>query len=101
MSPYRFGPRMQDRGRARQFNALQVLAPTGTSGSPTWNAGCNHETREDFMALRPLRNATISFGLVSIPVRFYTATKAEDVHFHLLHESCDSRGNRKLHCPDP
>jgi DNA end-binding protein Ku len=51
------------------------------------------------MALRPLRNATISFGLVSIPVRFYTATKSEDVHFHLLHESCGSRVNRKWWCP--
>jgi DNA end-binding protein Ku len=51
------------------------------------------------MALRPLRNATISFGLVNIPVRFYTATKSEDVHFHLLHESCGSRVNRKWWCP--
>lgn len=51
------------------------------------------------MALRPLRNATISFGLVSIPVRFYTATKSEDVHFNLLHESCGSRVNRKWWCP--
>jgi DNA end-binding protein Ku len=51
------------------------------------------------MALRPLRNATISFGLVSIPVRFYTATKAEDVHFNLLHASCGTRVNRKWWCP--
>ncbi len=54
---------------------------------------------EELMALRPLRNATISFGLVSIPVRFYTATKSEDIHFHLLHESCGSRVNRKWWCP--
>jgi DNA end-binding protein Ku len=51
------------------------------------------------MALRPLRNATISFGLVSIPVRFYSATKSEDIHFNLLHESCGSRVNRKWWCP--
>src|ERR1043166_97518 len=51
------------------------------------------------MALRPLRNATITFGLVSIPVRFYTATKSEDIHFNLLHESCGSRVNRKWGCP--
>lgn len=51
------------------------------------------------MALRPLRNATISFGLVSIPVRFYTATKSEDVHFHLLHESCGTRVQRRWWCP--
>jgi DNA end-binding protein Ku len=52
------------------------------------------------MALRPLRNATITFGLVSIPVRFYTATKSEDVSFNLLHESCGSRVNRKWWCPE-
>lgn len=51
------------------------------------------------MALRPLRNAMISFGLVNIPVRFYTATKSEDIHFNLLHESCGSRVNRKWWCP--
>src|SRR2546430_9435237 len=51
------------------------------------------------MALRPLRNAMISFGLVSIPVRFYTATKSEDIHFNLLHESCGTRVNRKWWCP--
>ena len=51
------------------------------------------------MALRPLRNATITFGLVNIPVRFYTATKSEDVHFNMLHADCGSRVNRKWWCP--
>ncbi len=51
------------------------------------------------MALRPLRNATISFGLVNIPVRFYTATKSEDVQFNLLHRDCGSRVSRKWWCP--
>ena len=51
------------------------------------------------MALRPLRNATISFGLVNIPVRFYTATRSEDIGFNLLHGSCGSRVNRKWWCP--
>jgi DNA end-binding protein Ku len=37
--------------------------------------------------------------LVNIPVRFYTATKSEDVHFNLLHESCGTRVNRKWWCP--
>jgi DNA end-binding protein Ku len=54
---------------------------------------------EASMALRPLRNAMISFGLVSIPVRFYTATKSEDIHFNLLHASCGTRVNRKWWCP--
>ena len=51
------------------------------------------------MALRPLRNATITFGLVNIPVRFYTAARSEDVQFNMLHESCGTRVNRKLWCP--
>ena len=50
------------------------------------------------MALRPLRNAMITFGLVNIPVRFYTATKSEDIHFNLLHAECGSRVNRKWWC---
>ena len=54
---------------------------------------------ETTLALRPLRNATITFGLVSIPVRFYSATKSEDVHFNLLHEKCGTRVNRKWWCP--
>jgi DNA end-binding protein Ku len=51
------------------------------------------------MALRPLRNATITFGLVAIPVRFYNATKSQDVHFNLLHASCGTRVNRRWWCP--
>lgn len=52
------------------------------------------------MALRPLRNATITFGLVNIPVRFYTAAKSEDVRFNLLHQSCGSRVSRKWWCDE-
>jgi DNA end-binding protein Ku len=52
------------------------------------------------MALRPLRNATITFGLVAIPVRFFTATRSEDISFNLLHAECGSRVNRKYWCPE-
>ena len=50
------------------------------------------------MALRPLRSAMISFGLVSIPVKFYTATSQEDISFNLLHEACGTKVNRKYWC---
>ena len=52
------------------------------------------------MALRPLRTATITFGLVAIPVKFYTATSSEDISFNLLHRECGSRVNRKLWCAE-
>ena len=46
-----------------------------------------------------LRSATLSFGLVTIPVRFYTATSSQSPHFHLIHEQCGSRIKQQLFCP--
>jgi DNA end-binding protein Ku len=35
---------------------------------------------------RPIWSGTISFGLVSIPVRMYTATESKELKFHFLHK---------------
>jgi DNA end-binding protein Ku len=51
------------------------------------------------MPPRSLRSATLSFGLVTIPVRFYTATSSQSPHFHLIHEPCGSRIKQQLYCP--
>lgn len=51
------------------------------------------------MAARATGSATISFGLVSIPVKLYTATSAEGVSFHMLHKTCGSRVKMQLYCP--
>jgi DNA end-binding protein Ku len=51
------------------------------------------------MVARATSSTTISFGLVSIPVKLYTATSAQDVHFHQLHKQCGGRIKQKLHCP--
>lgn len=48
------------------------------------------------MARRAIWTGSISFGLVNIPVRLYTATKDEGVRFHLLHDQDKSRLQRKL-----
>src|SRR5256712_3037194 len=53
-------------------------------------------------AARPQRaiwSGTISFGLVSIPVRIYTATQSHDVHFHLLHKRDGVRLQNVRWCP--
>src|SRR5262245_28393979 len=42
---------------------------------------------------------TISFGLVSIPVRLYTATSSQNVSFNLLHAKCGSRIRQQTFCP--
>ncbi|MGH7393051.1 MAG: Ku protein [Candidatus Rokuibacteriota bacterium] len=44
-------------------------------------------------------SGTISFGLVSIPVKLYTATSAGTVSFNLLHASCGSRIRQQTFCP--
>jgi DNA end-binding protein Ku len=42
---------------------------------------------------------TITFGLVSIPVKLFTATTSHDVSFNLLHEVCKGRINLQNYCP--
>jgi len=49
---------------------------------------------------RAISTATISFGLVSIPVKLYTATQASaGVSFNLLHDKCGSRLKQQYICP--
>ena len=47
----------------------------------------------------PLRTGLLSFGLVSIPVQLYTATKDQHIAFHLLHAKCGSRVQNRYYCP--
>ncbi len=51
------------------------------------------------MAARAISSATISFGLVSIPVKLYTAASAQNVSFNQLHGECGSRVKQQLVCP--
>lgn len=51
------------------------------------------------MAPRPTASATISFGLVSIPVRLYPATSpSAAVSFNLLHQKCGARLRQHYVC---
>jgi DNA end-binding protein Ku len=50
------------------------------------------------MAARSIGSGTISFGLVSIPIRLYTATSAKSVSFNMLHKTCGSRLKQQLLC---
>ena len=44
-------------------------------------------------------SGTISFGLVSIPVRMYSAASSAGVSFNLLHAKCGSRIKQQTFCP--
>ncbi|HZF47016.1 MAG TPA: Ku protein [Polyangiaceae bacterium] len=51
------------------------------------------------MASRAIGSGTISFGLVSIPVKLYTATSPQRVGFNFLHEKCGTRVKMQYYCP--
>lgn len=51
------------------------------------------------MPARSIGSATVSFGLVSIPVRLYVATHSEQPSFNLIHGVCKSRIKQQTWCP--
>ncbi len=51
------------------------------------------------MPARAIGSATVSFGLVSIPVRLYVATHSEQPSFNLIHGVCKSRIKQQTWCP--
>jgi DNA end-binding protein Ku len=51
------------------------------------------------MASRPIDTGNISFGLVSIPVKLFSATRSRSVSFNLLHAKDLSRIQQKIYCP--
>src|ERR1051325_9116177 len=51
------------------------------------------------MAARSIASLTVSFGLVSIPVRLFSATEASRaISFNLLHKACGSRLKQQYTC---
>jgi DNA end-binding protein Ku len=51
------------------------------------------------MAARSIASLTLSFGLVSIPVKLYSATEASRaISFNLLHKACGSRLKQQYFC---
>jgi len=49
---------------------------------------------------RPFASGQIAFGLVSIPVKLYSAAESsEKISFNMIHEECGSRVQQQLFCP--
>lgn len=62
--------------------------------------------RQSFLAIyhvlvpaRAISSGTLSFGLVSIPFKIYTAASPEGVKFHQLHDKCGNRIKYQVYCP--
>ncbi len=53
------------------------------------------------MPARPIGSATLSFGLVSIPIKLYAAGEpSRRISFNLLHNKCGSRLKQQYICPE-
>ncbi len=48
---------------------------------------------------RSIWNGVVSFGMVSIPVKLYTATDNKDISFNQLHKKCGTRIKQQRWCP--
>ncbi len=52
------------------------------------------------MAARSIANATISFGLVSVPVNIFSSSESKaSVSFNMLHKKCSTRLKQQYICP--
>jgi DNA end-binding protein Ku len=52
------------------------------------------------MPARSIASATISFGLVSVPVNLYSSSESKtSVSFNMLHKKCNSRLKQQYTCP--
>src|SRR5258705_5269952 len=52
------------------------------------------------MPARSIATATISFGLVSVPVNLYSSSESKtSVSFNMLHKKCGSRLKQQYTCP--
>src|SRR5215218_1971423 len=74
-------------GHARSGSAPRANDETGARRATS---------RESAGGPRPVWSGSISFGLVNIPVRLFTAVREQRVAFHLLHDQDKVRLRRKL-----
>jgi DNA end-binding protein Ku len=59
-----------------------------------------HLQHRSFMPARSIANATISFGLVSLPVNIYSSAESKaSVSFNMLHKKCGGRLKQQYICP--
>lgn len=49
--------------------------------------------------MRALWNGRLQFSHLDFPVKIYSATQADDIHFHTLHAACGARIKHEKRCP--
>jgi DNA end-binding protein Ku len=51
------------------------------------------------MAPRSIWNGTITFGMVNVPIKLYSATESKTIHFHEVHQRDGARIEHRRICP--
>ena len=51
------------------------------------------------MSARAIASGTLTFGLVSVPFKIYTAASSHQTSFNLLHQKCGGRMKQQYLCP--
>ncbi len=41
----------------------------------------------------------LTFGLISVPLKLFSAARSDGIHFHQLHKECHTRVKQQLYCP--
>src|SRR5262245_36992329 len=70
------------------LRSLQV--PDRAPGQPSWGSALL-TPGYDCPVARPVWSGTITFGLVNVPVKAFSAVRDHDVHFHQLQKRTGSR----------
>src|SRR6476469_4793359 len=97
-----FGSPAQARAKCTADGVLGRALPLRRPRSPRHGGSkilCTSPARENHMAARSIGSLSISFGLVSIPVKLYSATESSRaISFNLLHKACGSRLKQQYFC---
>src|SRR5207245_3577435 len=94
-----------DEHERREGGQTPEMSPLGRLGSAIrWRYQAFAHDREHRAIVQPMPahatgSGTISFGLVPIPAKLYTAAASQSVSFNLLHAKCGSRIKLQNFCP--
>src|SRR5205085_6910301 len=69
-----------------------------SSSGPAGRIRCRLSERGRVAMARPIWSGSISFGLVSVPVKLFSATSPKEVRFHMLHDKDGARIQQKRVC---
>src|SRR5439155_593609 len=86
----------------REDPEMSPLGRLGDAIHGRYRAFAHHRKHRAIVQTMPAHSVgsgTISFGLVSIPVKLYTAAAPQSVSFNLLHAKCGSRIKLQNFCP--